>query len=301
MCQVHTERPDSHVEFSTPNYGLQTTPAKKWELVFEGCIWCGEVEGKEGRVSVMGTRGCCKASGLKWLNTGNTDPTTLGLKWQVVVDTHPTEARQLTNAMMADALASKTAEEEEHQLTKVVDLKKDDLDKFGITDLCSTDFIEAGGSYFKLITSTVENIFINFILLHSKVECKYNRLSACWASERVSFSPLSFSPVHRPCCSRCRHRVSIACTPSRTLRLETAAAADLRGDAVNPCRCERAVHGHARTERADAVDARQHRLDNETEVWTFTYETMTVDGSTPGQINRYYRVLYLICAGHVTV
>ena len=39
-------------------------------------------------------------------------------------------------------------------------------------------------------------------------------------------------------------------------------------------------------------------FDKETEIWTFTYETMAVDSSVPGQINRYYRVLYLTRAGH---
>lgn len=39
-------------------------------------------------------------------------------------------------------------------------------------------------------------------------------------------------------------------------------------------------------------------FDSETEVWTFSYETTTVDGSAPGQVNRYYRVLYLTRAGH---
>jgi hypothetical protein len=41
-------------------------------------------------------------------------------------------------------------------LTKVVDFTKEDLDKFGITDLRSTDFIEAGGSYFKPLASPAE-------------------------------------------------------------------------------------------------------------------------------------------------
>jgi hypothetical protein len=197
MRREHTECPDSNVEFSTPNYFLTTTPATEWKLVLEGGSGCEKAEGKEGSVSVTGTRGCCKASGLKWLNTGNTDPTTLGLKWRAVSDTRPTEGRQLTNSMLADALASKTAaekeeeeevseeeeaeeakvseeEEEEEQkegaeknqeeeettstarLTKVVDFTKEDLDKFGITDLRSADFIEAGGSYFKPIASTAE-------------------------------------------------------------------------------------------------------------------------------------------------
>jgi hypothetical protein len=41
-------------------------------------------------------------------------------------------------------------------LTKVVDFTKEDLDKFGITDLRSTDFIEAGGSYFKPLASPAD-------------------------------------------------------------------------------------------------------------------------------------------------
>jgi hypothetical protein len=60
MREEHTKRPDSHDEFSTPNYGITTTPAKEWELVLEGGIGCAKVEGKEGRVSVTSTRGCCK-------------------------------------------------------------------------------------------------------------------------------------------------------------------------------------------------------------------------------------------------
>ena len=39
-------------------------------------------------------------------------------------------------------------------------------------------------------------------------------------------------------------------------------------------------------------------FDNDTEAWSFSYETMAVDGSVPGQVNRYYRVLYLTRAGH---
>ena len=57
--------PGSDDEFSTPNYGLTTTPSKEWALVLEGGSGCAEVEGKEGSVSVTGTRGCWKASGLK--------------------------------------------------------------------------------------------------------------------------------------------------------------------------------------------------------------------------------------------
>ena len=39
-------------------------------------------------------------------------------------------------------------------------------------------------------------------------------------------------------------------------------------------------------------------FDNETETWGFAYETTAVDSSVPGQINRYYRVLYLTRVGH---
>jgi hypothetical protein len=109
MREEHSERPDSNVEFSTSNYGLTNSAAKEWALVLEGGSGCAEVEGKEGSVSVTGTLGCCKASGLKWLDTGSADPTwALGSKWQAVRDTQPTEGRQLTNSMLADALASKT-------------------------------------------------------------------------------------------------------------------------------------------------------------------------------------------------
>ena len=158
MCEEHTDRPDSHVEFSTPNYGLATTPAKEWALVFEGGSGCAKAEGKEDSVIVTSTRGCCKASGLKWLNTGNTDPTrTLGSKWVAVGDMHPTEGRQLTNSMLAATLASKTAAaEEQQQLTKVVEFTKEDLDSFHVNGLRSTDFIEAGGSYFKPAASIAQ-------------------------------------------------------------------------------------------------------------------------------------------------
>jgi hypothetical protein len=73
----------------------------------------------------------------------------------VITAKPPPEGRQLTNSILADALAShKTAEEQ--QSTKVVDFTKEDLDSFGITDLSITDFIEAGSSYFKPIASTAE-------------------------------------------------------------------------------------------------------------------------------------------------
>ncbi len=71
MREEHTMLPGSDIEFSTSNYGLTTTPSKEWALVLEGGSGCAEVEGKEDSVIVTSTRGCCKASGLKWLNTGN--------------------------------------------------------------------------------------------------------------------------------------------------------------------------------------------------------------------------------------
>jgi hypothetical protein len=289
MREEHTERSDSHEKFSTSNYGITTTPLEEWKLVFEGGSGCDEVEGKEGSVLVTSTRGCCKASGLKWLNTGKTDPTTLGLKWLAVGVTRPTEGRQLslnvdirlTDVFKQLCLASKTASvvgpgeidfawaefsardkavagmgvvlcapekadadienndqlggkmaavyrgeysfqkkterliaagahgviiinteddlfeasadiqgysaaipvvmikakdatalfasgnssclgkptvtNEEQPLTKkVIDFTKEDLDSFGVTDLRSTDFIEAGGSYFKPTASTAQ-------------------------------------------------------------------------------------------------------------------------------------------------
>jgi hypothetical protein len=60
MREEHTMLPDSDDEFSTPNYGLTTTPSKEWALVLEGGSGCAKVEGKEDSVSVTGTRGCCK-------------------------------------------------------------------------------------------------------------------------------------------------------------------------------------------------------------------------------------------------
>ena len=175
MREEHTEREDSQVEFSTPNYGLTTTPAKEWALVLEGGSGCAKVEGKEGSVSVPSTQGCCKASGLKWLNTGNVHPTwTLGLRWLAVGDTQPTEGRQLTNSLLADALNDfdVISDEKQHKLdegfkslkahvkartreVKVFFTKKE-WDVFGITDLRNTDFIEAGSSYFKPIASTAQ-------------------------------------------------------------------------------------------------------------------------------------------------
>ena len=60
MRDEHTMLPGSDVEFSTPNYGLTTTPAKEWALVVEGGSGCEKAEGKADCVVVTSTRGCCK-------------------------------------------------------------------------------------------------------------------------------------------------------------------------------------------------------------------------------------------------
>jgi len=60
MREEHTMLPGSDVEFSTPNYGLTTTPAKEWALVVEGGSGCEKAEGKADCVIVTSTRGCCK-------------------------------------------------------------------------------------------------------------------------------------------------------------------------------------------------------------------------------------------------
>ena len=41
MREEHTMLPGSDDEFSTPNYGLTTTPSKEWALVLEGGSGCG--------------------------------------------------------------------------------------------------------------------------------------------------------------------------------------------------------------------------------------------------------------------
>jgi hypothetical protein len=61
MREEHTERPDSHVMFSTGNSGLTTYPALEYELVASGGGMLARkgVDGEEC-VIVTGTRGCCK-------------------------------------------------------------------------------------------------------------------------------------------------------------------------------------------------------------------------------------------------
>jgi hypothetical protein len=62
MMEEHTERPDSHVMFSTGNSGLTTYPALEYELVASGGSMLARkrVDGSEECVVVTGTRGCCK-------------------------------------------------------------------------------------------------------------------------------------------------------------------------------------------------------------------------------------------------
>jgi hypothetical protein len=40
MREEHTARPDSKTEFTTPNYGITTTPDTEWSLMFEGGSEC---------------------------------------------------------------------------------------------------------------------------------------------------------------------------------------------------------------------------------------------------------------------
>ena len=39
-------------------------------------------------------------------------------------------------------------------------------------------------------------------------------------------------------------------------------------------------------------------FNNVTEEWSFTYETLSLDSSAQGQINKYYRVLYFTHTAH---
>ena len=60
MREEHTARPDSKEEFTTPNYGITTTPHTEWKLMFEGGSGSVKVQGEKDSVSVTSTRGCCK-------------------------------------------------------------------------------------------------------------------------------------------------------------------------------------------------------------------------------------------------
>ena len=225
MRREHTECADSDVAFSTPNYGIRTTPRTEFELVAAGGSGCEKAEGVEEGVVVTGTRGCFKASGLKWCKASLcSDPTandfTLGLEWQDVGAAEPAEGRRLANAELQDALASKMAmlvvkegcrvraaktfnsdsrhkkEVPKDTLGSVTEIDKGDafidfegvgvgwvlkenfgnisvvlscgssvdrmqfaqeeLDAFGFTDLRSTDFVEAGGRYFRPAASRAQ-------------------------------------------------------------------------------------------------------------------------------------------------
>ena len=227
MRREHTECDDSDVAFSTPNYGIKTTPRTEFELVAGGGSGCEKAEGVEEGVVVTGTRGCFKASGLKWCKASLcSDPTapdfTLGLEWQDVGAAEPAEGRRLANAKLQDALASKMAmlvvkegcrvratatftpdgsggakEVPKDALGSVSKINEDgdanidfegvgkqlvkqrnfgnisvvlscgssvdrmqfaqeELDAFGFTDLRSTDFVEAGGRYFRPAASRAQ-------------------------------------------------------------------------------------------------------------------------------------------------
>ena len=90
--------------------------------MFEGGSGCAKVEGKEDSVIVRSTRGCWKASGLKWINTGN-EPTA-------------NTAQNLKNPRLADALMRKT------------EFTQQEWDAFGVHDLHMHHFVKSGDSYF---------------------------------------------------------------------------------------------------------------------------------------------------------
>ena len=154
MRKEHTELDDADVEFSTPNYGITTTARKEFELVASYMSGSSECEaapkGGEGVVA-KGTRGCFKASGLKWCKVSS-DPAaphfTLGLQWHDVGGAEPKEGRRLANAKLQDAL---------HKLEgDVIRFAEEEMDAFDFTDLRSTDFIEAGGRYFQPAASSAQ-------------------------------------------------------------------------------------------------------------------------------------------------
>ena len=221
----HTECADSDVAFSTPNYGIRTTPRTEFELVAAGGSGCEKAEGVEEGVVVTGTRGCFKASGREWAKVLLcSDPTTphftRGLQWQDVGAAEPAEGRRLANAKLQDALASKmvmlvvkegcrvratktfNSDSERKEVPKdtlgsVTEIDEDgganidfegigahrvlkenfgnvsvvlscgscadrmqftqeDVDAFGLTDLRSTDFVQAGGRYFQPAASSAQ-------------------------------------------------------------------------------------------------------------------------------------------------
>ena len=88
--------------------------------MFEGGSGCAKVEGKEDSVIVRSTRGCWKASGLKWINTGN-EPTA-------------NTAQNLKNPRLADALMRKT------------EFTQQEWDAFGVHDLCMHHVVKSGDS-----------------------------------------------------------------------------------------------------------------------------------------------------------
>ena len=153
MRREHTQCADADVAFSTPNYGITTTPRTEFELVVSGGSGCEAAPGSEEGVVVKGTRGCFKASGLKWCKACLcSDPTsphfTRGMLWEDVGAAKPTEGRRLAIAKLQDALQKLEGD--------VMQFAQEDVDAFGFTDLRSTDFIEAGGRYFQPAASRAQ-------------------------------------------------------------------------------------------------------------------------------------------------
>ena len=153
MRKEHTESADANVEFSTPNYGITTTPRIEFELVASGGSKCEAAPGDGEAVVAKGMRGCFKASGLKWrIANLCSDPTaphfTSGLQWQVVGAAEPKEGRRLANAKLQDALEKLKGD--------VMRFAQEDVDAFDFTDLRSKDFIEAGGRYFQPAASSAQ-------------------------------------------------------------------------------------------------------------------------------------------------
>jgi len=114
MRREHTECADSDVAFSTPNYGIRTTPRTEFELVASGGSGCGAAPGGGEAVVAKGTHGCFKASGLEWCKASLcSDPIaphfTLGLRWENVGAAEPKEGRRLANTQLTAAFESKMA------------------------------------------------------------------------------------------------------------------------------------------------------------------------------------------------
>ena len=156
MRKEHTELADADVKFSTSNYGITTTPRTEFELVASYMSGSSECEAApEGGAGVVakGTRGCLEASGLKWRKASlcSHPPAphfTLGRQWLDVGGAEPKEGRRLANAKLQDALEKLEGD--------VIRFAEEEVDAFGLADLRSTDFIEAGGRYFQPAASSAQ-------------------------------------------------------------------------------------------------------------------------------------------------